>query len=55
MATNNTTKTVTVDINSKVNSDLSNQLKFNYNIITDKEKICKKNKNSLIEIFLFDK
>lgn len=27
MATNNTTKTVTVDINSKVNSDLSNQLK----------------------------
>lgn len=28
MATNNTTKTVTVDINSKVNSDLSNQLKI---------------------------
>lgn len=27
MATNNTTKTVTVDINSKVNSDLNNQLK----------------------------
>lgn len=28
MATNNTTKTVTVDITSKVNSDLSNQLKI---------------------------
>lgn len=28
MATNNTTKAVTVDINSKVNSDLSNQLKI---------------------------
>ena len=28
MATNNTTKTVTVDINSKVNSDLNNQLKI---------------------------
>ncbi len=28
MATNNTTKIVTVDINSKVNSDLSNQLKI---------------------------
>lgn len=39
----------------KLLEDLSNQLKFNYNIITDKEKICKKNKNSLIEIFLFDK
>lgn len=28
MATNNTTKTVTIDINSKVNSDLNNQLKI---------------------------
>ncbi len=35
--------------------ELSNELKFNYNAISDREKVNRTNRNSLIEIFLFDK
>ena len=35
--------------------ELSNELKFNYNAISDREKVSRTNRNSLIEIFLFDK
>ena len=35
--------------------ELSNKLKFNYNAISDREKVNRTNRNSLIEIFLFDK
>ena len=35
--------------------ELSNKLSFNYNAISSKEKVNRKNRNSLIEIFLFDR
>ena len=35
--------------------ELSNELKFNYNAISDREKVNRTNRNSLIEIFLFDR
>ena len=35
--------------------ELSSKLDFNYNAISDKEKVNRKNRNSLIEIFLIDR
>ena len=35
--------------------ELSSKLDFGYNAISDKEKVNKKNRNSLIEIFLIDR
>lgn len=39
----------------KALEELSAKLKFGYNAISDKEKVNRKNRNSLIEIFLVDK